>query len=221
MCRAPPRRDGACREANVAQSAFVEATIQRRHARFAWNGVNGLPGSTFGQFACCYAGARHCGERHHPRRSAGDNVTTYLAGADGRYSTFSSTHGVYPVHGPDLTDNRTPTTSLALNELQAAAHRAPAALIPPADPMTQVNVEKTNLDRAGVKLPAIDPKTETRLLPGSAHDRTQAPHTDRRLLQTAPSRESGNGIALLAFLIQRPWPPRARRRGRASPPRRG
>jgi hypothetical protein len=72
---------------------------------------------------------------------------------------------VYPVHGPDLTDNRTPTTSLAPNELQAAAHRAPAALIPPADPMTQVNVEETNLDRAGVKLPAIDPKTETRLLP--------------------------------------------------------
>jgi hypothetical protein len=84
---------------------------------------------------------------------------------------------VYPVHGPDLTDNRTPTTSLALNELQAAAHRAPpAALIPPDDPMPQVNgqpnVEKTNLDRAGVNRPAIDPKTETRLLPGSAHDRT-------------------------------------------------
>jgi hypothetical protein len=74
--------------------------------------------------------------------------------------------GCTPFTAPDLTNNRAPTPSLALNELQAGAHQtAPEALVPPNDPMAQVNgqpsVTKTNLYRAGVGQPPIDPRTET------------------------------------------------------------
>lgn len=122
-----------------------------------------------------------------------DNVTTtYLATADGRTAqsgagaarlgnatklTNGSDNGLldafidpalgcHPFTAPDLTNNGAPATSLALNELQAAAHQAqPVALIPPNDPMAQVNgqqsVAKANLYRAGVNQPAVNPATDT------------------------------------------------------------
>ena len=68
--------------------------------------------------------------------------------------------GCRPFEAPDLADNGTPTTSLALDELQAAAGQgAPVALVPPNDPMAEVNggtsTAKLNLYRQGVDMPPI------------------------------------------------------------------
>ncbi len=68
--------------------------------------------------------------------------------------------GCTPWTAPDLADNGTPATALALNELQAAAHQQPpVALVPPNDPMTMVDgqfsLAKTNLYRAGFDMPAL------------------------------------------------------------------
>ncbi|WP_205863014.1 hypothetical protein [Planosporangium thailandense] len=69
--------------------------------------------------------------------------------------------GCTPFTAPDLADNNTMVTSLALNELQAAAGQgAPVALVPPNDPMVLVNnrtsLAKVNLYRAGVDMPPLD-----------------------------------------------------------------
>jgi hypothetical protein len=123
-----------------------------------------------------------------------DNVTTsYLAGPDGQTAqntgaaaaqlaggaklSNGSDNGLLdafidpalnctPFTAPDLTDHGKPATSLALNELQAAARQAPpAALVPLNDPMTlvdgQQSVVKTNLYRAGVDQPAVNATTDT------------------------------------------------------------
>jgi hypothetical protein len=121
-----------------------------------------------------------------------DNVTTtYVATADGRTAQAGATAGLggttkltngsdngllaafvdpalgcRPFTAPDLSANGAPATSLALNELQAAAHQAPpVALIPPNDPMAQVDgkpsVAKVNLYRAGVDQPPLNVATET------------------------------------------------------------
>ena len=69
--------------------------------------------------------------------------------------------GCTPFTAPDLADPGVAATSLALNELQAAAYQAaPVALVPTTDPMTLVgdneSVAKTNLYRAGVNMPPVD-----------------------------------------------------------------
>jgi hypothetical protein len=72
------------------------------------------------------------------------------------------TLGCQPWRAPDLADNGNPVSSLALDEIQAAAdQRAPIALIPLNNPMTTVgennrpSLEKTNLYRLGVdQIPA-------------------------------------------------------------------
>jgi hypothetical protein len=63
--------------------------------------------------------------------------------------------GCTPFTAPDLANNNTPATSLALSELQAASfQQSPIALVPLNDPMTLVNAAfsttKTNLYRVGV-----------------------------------------------------------------------
>ncbi|MFL6052851.1 MAG: hypothetical protein ACJ72W_08045 [Actinoallomurus sp.] len=63
--------------------------------------------------------------------------------------------GCTPWTAPDLANPGTVVTSLAMDELQAAAHQAaPSALVPQNNPMTMVNNQmstaKTNLYRAGV-----------------------------------------------------------------------
>ncbi|HKS45184.1 MAG TPA: hypothetical protein VJT49_08725 [Amycolatopsis sp.] len=119
-----------------------------------------------------------------------DNVdTTYLATADGRTAQAGNpianatvlangsdnrllnafvepALGCRPFTAPDLTAGGAPTTSLALNELQAAAfQQPPSALIPPNDPMTlvddQPNLVKANLYRAGVNQPPVNLATDT------------------------------------------------------------
>lgn len=66
----------------------------------------------------------------------------------------------------DITAGGLRVPSLALNELQAAAAQAePVALIPPNNPMAQVNgrrsVAKANLYRAGVNMLPLDPAVDT------------------------------------------------------------
>lgn len=163
-----------------------------------------------------------------------DNVTaTYVARRDGRTAqpgqlrqagtttlTNGSDNGLLdnfidpalnckPFTAPDLTNNRVPTTSLALNELQAAAHQArPAALVPLNDPMTQVNgqqsVAKTNLYRAGVDQPPVNPRADTPT--GYCGNLTVIANrrlaTDRGLFHRAPSPDAG-AANLFDFLTQR------------------
>ncbi|MFG1647250.1 hypothetical protein ACGFMK_43810 [Amycolatopsis sp. NPDC049252] len=165
-----------------------------------------------------------------------DNVTTtYLATPDGRTAQATTANsralgkpgvlangsdnrlldafvdpalGCTPFTAPDLTDRGRPTTSLALNELQAAAgQRAPVALVPQGDPMTLVDgkpsVAKANLYRAGVDQPPLDRRAGStrsycRNLRTAGLDRLTA---DRRLLRTAPSPD--DGVGLLKFLTDR------------------
>jgi hypothetical protein len=262
------RRNGACREANADQSAFVEATIidpatgalsiyrplviDRGTKPAAppvvpklppgavvglWFGfqgdvltlrgaaddcVNGLPRSPFGQFAYCGApdffdaanAAIGAGKLKVPPvgkardgkpcpttrdfsvvdQDQSDNLnTSYLALANGRTAQDNAANakslpvtkvlkndsdnfllngfigpslGCQPFTAPDLTAGGTLTSSLALNELQAAAAQAqPVALIPPNNPMAQVDgkrsVRKANLYRAGVNMPPLDPAVDT------------------------------------------------------------
>jgi hypothetical protein len=167
-----------------------------------------------------------------------DNVTTvYLATADGRTAQSSSANtaalagaqpvangsdnrlldafvdpavGCTPFEAPDLTNGGTPATSLALNELQAAADQAPPiALVPQNDPMVKVgtteSVAKTDLYRAGVDQLPIDPATETDAAYCSnlANVSTQRLAADRQQFHAAPSPDPANAANLLDFLRQR------------------
>lgn len=160
-----------------------------------------------------------------------DNVTTaYVATADGRTAqvgalaggtklTNGSDNGLVdnfidpalgckPFTVPDLTNNGAQGTSLALDELQAAAHQgAPVALVPLSDPMTQVDgkqsVAKTNLYRAGVDQPAVNTGTDTPQayctnLAKVGADRLA---TDKQFFAQAPSPDAGTSLA--DFLTQR------------------
>ena len=68
--------------------------------------------------------------------------------------------GCTPFTAPDLADPGSAVTSLALNELDAAANQPnPVALVPTIDPMTRVgtaiSVSKANLYRVGVDQPKL------------------------------------------------------------------
>ena len=118
--------------------------------------------------------------------------------------------GCTPFEAPDLADNGTPTTSLALDELQAAADQGnPVALVPPNDPMAQVNghgdTPKLNLYRQGVDMPAIKhagalaaPYCQSMV--DLAPKRLQQ---DRRFTQQVGSPDPGAANNLFTFLAQR------------------
>jgi hypothetical protein len=118
--------------------------------------------------------------------------------------------GCTPFTAPDLTAGGTPAPSLALNELQAAAAKTqPMALIPPNDPMGQVkgkpSVAKTNLYRAGVNQPPLNPAVDTaknycRNLSSIAPARLRL---DRALTVDAPSPDPAAAKNLFGFLQQR------------------
>jgi hypothetical protein len=111
---------------------------------------------------------------------------------------------------PDITAGGVPAPSLALNELQAAATKTtPMALIPPNDPMAQVNgrpsVAKVNLYRAGVNQPPLNPGVDTarnycRDLATVAPARLRL---DRVLTIGAPSPDAAAAKNLFGFLTQR------------------
>lgn len=111
---------------------------------------------------------------------------------------------------PDLTAGGTPAPSLALNELQAAATKpTPMALIPPNDPMAQVNgrtsVAKVNLYREGVNQPPLNPAVDTARA-YCLNLATIAParlRLDRVLTIGAPSPDPAAAKNLFGFLTQR------------------
>jgi hypothetical protein len=114
-----------------------------------------------------------------------------------------------PFTAPDLSAPSTRSSALALNELQAAAHQgAPVALVPPIDPMTQVDgrtsVTKTDLYRAGVNMPAMNARTDT----GLAYCRNIAAVAPARLQLDRPFTEAAASpdpaaANLFEFLTQR------------------
>ena len=118
--------------------------------------------------------------------------------------------GCTPFTAPDLTARGAPAPALALNELQAAAsQRKPVALVPPNDPMAQVDgrpsVAKTNLYRAGADQPPLDPAVDTPKnyctnLVTVALTRLRL---DRPLTVDAPSPDQAVAKNLFAFLQQR------------------
>ncbi|WP_188317092.1 hypothetical protein [Solihabitans fulvus] len=118
--------------------------------------------------------------------------------------------GCTPFTAPDLTNHGQRVSSLALNELLAAAGQAkPVALVPTNDPMAQVharsNPVKTNLYRTGVGQPPLDSATET---PKAycEHLVAVAPARialDRNLTRRAPSPDRAAATNLFTFLAQR------------------
>lgn len=117
--------------------------------------------------------------------------------------------GCTPFTAPDITAGGTQAPSLALNELQAAASQRKPALIPPNDPMAQVDgkpsVAKTNLYRAGANQPPLDPAVDTAKsyctnLASIAPARLSL---DRLLTVGAPSPDPAAAKNLFGFLQQR------------------
>ena len=118
--------------------------------------------------------------------------------------------GCTPWKAPDLADPGATTSSLALNELLAAARQAaPVALVPVNDPMVLVNgaasVAKTDLYRVGVNMPAVNTATET----PQAYCQNMATagmsrlFKDRTLTRAAPSPDPAAANSLFTFLAQR------------------
>lgn len=118
--------------------------------------------------------------------------------------------GCQPFMAPDLTQGGALVPSQALNELQAAATQAqPVALVPTNDPMTQVDgkpsVAKTNLYRAGVNMPPLDPmiETATSYCTNLANIAPTRLRLDRPLTIGAPSPDPATAPNLFTFLQQR------------------
>jgi hypothetical protein len=166
-----------------------------------------------------------------------DNLDTkYLALPDGRTAQFSPANqaqlagatvltnasdnglldrfidpalGCQPFTAPDISGGNSATPALALNELQAAAGQgAPVALVPPNDPMSQVNGQnntaKTNLYRAGVNMGPVA-AADT----GAAYCTNLGKIAPARLagaqqfLANATSPDPAAGATLFDFLTQR------------------
>ncbi|TMC20118.1 MAG: hypothetical protein E6J34_13655 [Chloroflexi bacterium] len=151
------------------------------------NCVNGTAGSVFGQFSYCNAvnffqaansaiaggllkvpavGTDNNGQPCPTTRSftivdmdQSDNVQTqYLATAKGLIAQLNAANQAALAGATTLGNPRTNVSTLATDELMAAAdQQAPIALVPGGDPMTLVNAQqslvKTNLYRVGVDQP--------------------------------------------------------------------
>ena len=119
--------------------------------------------------------------------------------------------GCTPFTAPDLGDPGASVTSLALNELAAAADQAaPVALVPTNDPMTVVgdaaSVPKTNLYRLGVDQPRLRSNAAT----GTAYCRSifttgvSRIASDKAQFLLGPSPDDADSN-LFAFLADRLW----------------
>jgi hypothetical protein len=142
---------------------------------------------------------------------SGDGATIGLNGSDnGLLDAFvDPTLRCSPMTAPDLADPGQSTTSLALNELSAAAHQAaPVALIPTNDPMVLVNdkasLQKTNLYRLGVDQPALSDAAAAATGPDYCKElatvgipRIQA---DKNLTAKAKTPDAGAASNLYTFL---------------------
>ncbi|MFI9275940.1 hypothetical protein ACIGXM_35385 [Kitasatospora sp. NPDC052896] len=139
------------------------------------------------------------------------NSTSLVNGSDNLLLTNfeDPALGCTPWTAPDLADPGARTTSLGLDELQAAADQtAPVALVPLNDPMVlvdnQLSRTKTNLYRAGVDQPPLnnadngDPRTYCSRIASIGARRIRL---DRRFTAQAPSPQAGQ--SLFTFLSQR------------------
>jgi hypothetical protein len=121
--------------------------------------------------------------------------------------------GCAPLTAPDLGNNGAMVTSLALNELQAAAdQKAPIALIPPNDPMVlaganqdQTSLQKTNLYRAAVDQPALAAvgNAGQQYCQSMVTIQQQRLQLDKNLTMAAPSPDPAAANSLFTFLAQR------------------
>ncbi|MFD9128172.1 hypothetical protein [Kitasatospora sp. NPDC059571] len=138
-------------------------------------------------------------------------ATSLLNGSDNLLLTkfVDPALGCTPWTAPDLADPGHRATSLALDELQAAAHQAaPVAIVPLNDPMVRdhgrQSTAKTDLYRAGVGQPRVgrradgDPKAYCDGLAGPGRQRIRL---DRRFTAAAPSPVDGQN--LFDFLTER------------------
>jgi hypothetical protein len=170
-----------------------------------------------------------------------DNVTTaYLLTATGQTAQFSQanatalpdaekitngsdnalldTHvdpalGCKPFEAPDLSQDGTPGTSQALDELSAASNQvAPAALIPENDPMVLVDnafsAAKTNLYRSNVGQPAISATNDAANSPANycqnmLNVQTPFLSDNQAVLASAASPVPSVGDNLLTFMANR------------------
>ncbi|HEX3592652.1 MAG TPA: hypothetical protein VHV74_23760, partial [Pseudonocardiaceae bacterium] len=111
---------------------------------------------------------------------------------------------------PDLTNPGHTVSSLALNELFAAARQsAPVALVPEIDPMTlnndRVSAAKTNLYRVGVDMGAFNPKRESAATycTDTLKLGAQRIQQDKQFFVGAPSPDTGAANNLYTFMAQR------------------
>lgn len=116
--------------------------------------------------------------------------------------------GCTPFQAPDLTNPGHKVSSLALNELFAAAHQAaPVALVPENDPMTLVNgklsVAKTNLYRSGVNQPPLSWNQDTSYCSELLDVGPARMQQDKNFFLDAPSPDTGAANNLYTFLAQR------------------
>jgi hypothetical protein len=119
--------------------------------------------------------------------------------------------GCHPATAPDLSANGAASPALALNELQAAAKQAPpVALVPLNDPMTlgnngKADANKTNLYRAGVDMPRINPASETGALYCTEMAASAVPRLalDKSLTAAVASPDTGVAPDLHGFLVAR------------------
>jgi hypothetical protein len=120
------------------------------------------------------------------------------------------TLGCHPFTAPDVTAGGAPSTSLALNELQAARLQGtPIATVPPNDPMSLIgdkpSIEKTDLYRAGADMAPMIPTADT----GAAYCRSLAAVAPERLAldkpftDAVPSPDPAAASTLFGFLVQR------------------
>ncbi|HEX3650369.1 MAG TPA: hypothetical protein VHV49_18240 [Pseudonocardiaceae bacterium] len=111
---------------------------------------------------------------------------------------------------PDLTNPGHQVSSLALNELLAAARQArPIALVPEIDPMTldngRINRTKTNLYRAGVNMGPFNRRTESAAIycADTLTMGARRMQQDKQLFLAAPSPDTGAANNLYTFMAQR------------------
>jgi len=112
---------------------------------------------------------------------------------------------------PDLADPGHMTTSLPLDELQAAAHQAqPVALIPAGDPMVKVgddtSLRKTNLFRVAVDQPAADNLNDASTRAYCKNLLAVGPErilVDAKFTRNQPSPDRAAAKNLFTFLAQR------------------
>jgi hypothetical protein len=121
--------------------------------------------------------------------------------------------GCKPWTVPDLTNPGQQVSSLALNELFAAANQqAPIALVPANDPMALLsdkqNLVKTNLYRSGVDQPAMastrnEVPTPTAYCANLLSVGAKRIQQDRNFFVKAPSPDPGAANSLFTFLASR------------------